>query len=149
LLKGKPMWLPESSQNFLHVFHHATTGAVAWFAWRQELSIAWIGPLTNAFVHTAMYGYYAGVTVMPSVKKYGKYITPIQILQFRVCLLSLVPSFIDLLFNQSRRCGDTTRCVWYMVFTYAVYLVLFVKMSNAKKAARQAAKIEAQKEKDK
>lgn len=140
LLKNKPVWPPSNSQYFLHVFHHATTGAVAWLAWRQELTVAWVGPLTNAFVHMLMYGYYTAVTVFPSVQKFGIYITPIQIFQFMFCLASFVWESGDAVFFGSASCGTSKRAAAWMLFTYSTYLYFFVKMFADKKAARRAAK---------
>ena len=140
VIKGKPVWPPQNSQFLLHIFHHTTTATVGWLAWRQELSVAWIGPLTNAFVHTIMYGYYAAVTVFPDLRKYGIYITPIQILQFMVCLLALVPDTIDALAFESARCGATKRCVAWILFAYFTYLGFFIKMFQDKKKARQASR---------
>lgn len=140
VLKGKPVWPPANAQFLLHIFHHTTTATVGWLAWRQELSVAWLGPLSNAFVHTVMYGYYAIVTVAPSVRKYGLYITPIQILQFLLCLASLVPEAADALLNDGLRCGATKRCVAWMLFCYLTYLGFFIKMFNDKKAKAKEAR---------
>jgi len=140
VLKDKPVWPPANSQFLLHIFHHTTTATVGWLAWRQELSVAWIGPLSNAFVHTVMYGYYAVVTVAPSVRKYGLYITPVQILQFLICLVSVLPEAADALLNGGARCGATKRCVGYMLFCYLTYLAFFVQMFKDKKAAARAKK---------
>lgn len=56
VLKGKPVWPPANVQFVLHIFHHTTTASVAWVAWRQEFTVAWLGaytttsePLVDAF----------------------------------------------------------------------------------------------------
>jgi hypothetical protein len=133
-------WPPANTQFFLHIFHHTTTATVGWFAWRQELTVAWLGPLSNSFVHVLMYGYYALVTVFPAMRKFGLYITPIQIVQFMLCLLSIVPESIDAIAFGGAHCGATVRCVHVMLFAYLTYLYLFVKMYRDKKAAVKAAK---------
>ena len=43
VLKDKPVWPPTNVQFVLHIFHHTTTATVAWLAWRQEFSVAWLG----------------------------------------------------------------------------------------------------------
>ena len=140
VLKGKPVWPPQNSQFFLHIFHHATTATVGWLAWRQELTVAWVGPLTNAFVHMLMYGYYTAVTVLPFVQKFGIYITPVQIFQFMLCLTSFAPEAIDSVLFGGSACGATKRCSAWMLFAYITYLFFFVKMFADKKKARRAAK---------
>jgi len=131
ILKGKDVWPPSNSQFFLHVFHHTTTASIAWLAWRGEFAIAWIGPLTNSFVHTPMYAYYFLTDFWPGARRYGIFITPIQIFQFILCLSALVPSVLS-----PARCGGTVRGVAWMVMTYSVFLTLFVKMFANKKKAR-------------
>ena len=88
-----------------------------------------------------MYGYYSVVTVAPSVRKYGLYITPVQILQFVVCLLSLLPEALDALLYGAARCKSTQRAVVWMLFTYGIYLAMFTKMFKAKKKAAREDKI--------
>merc|ERR1711907_194634 len=141
ILKGKEVWPPKNSQYFLHVFHHTTTASIAWLAWRQEFTIAWIGPLTNSFVHTPMYAYYFLTTITPEVKAFATYITPIQILQFIMCLLSLVPEAMGMLTGFPDKCtSGTKRSVGWMIFTYSIFLCLFVKMFGDKKKALKAKK---------
>ena len=82
-----------------------------------------------------MYGYYSAVTIAPSVRKYGLYITPIQITQFIICLLSLLPDAYDTMIHGGARCGSTTRAVIWMLFTYGAYLGMFVIMFGIKKKA--------------
>jgi hypothetical protein len=146
VLKGKDVWPPSSNQFFLHIFHHSTTGAIAWLAWQQELSVAWIGPLTNGFVHTLMYAYYALVTVFPGVRKFGLYITPIQIFQFIICLTTVAPEAVDaLVLGGAAGCGMTKRCAVWMAITYGAFLYMFWQLYNDKKrlARKQAAQSKA------
>lgn len=85
-----------------------------------------------------MYGYYALVTVVPGVKQFGLLITPIQIVQFILCIAALVPESVDALAMGGVSCGATTRATVWMFFAYGVYLYLFVRMFGEKKAARHA-----------
>lgn len=141
IAKGKGVWPPENSQYFLHVFHHTTTASIAWLAWKQEFSIAWIGPLTNSFVHTPMYAYYLLSSITPKVRKYGVFITPIQILQFILCLSSMIPEIVGKVTGIPEVCSTgTTVSVSWMFFTYSVFLYLFVKMFSKKKAIFKEAK---------
>lgn len=138
ILKGKKVWPPSNSQYFLHVFHHTTTASIVWFAWRGEFSISWIGPLTNSFVHTPMYAYYMLSSVTPAIRHFGIYITPIQILQFILCLLSLVPETVGTIAGTGKCSTGTQRSLVWMWCTYSVFLCLFVKMFTEKKKNRKS-----------
>eukprot|EP01062_Namystynia_karyoxenos_P059842 TRINITY_DN51265_c0_g1_i1.p1 TRINITY_DN51265_c0_g1~~TRINITY_DN51265_c0_g1_i1.p1 ORF type:complete len:307 (+),score=97.22 TRINITY_DN51265_c0_g1_i1:86-922(+) len=135
IMKGKKVWPPSNPQFFLHVFHHTTTASIAWLAWRQHFSIAWMGPLTNAFVHTPMYGYYFLTDFWVGVRKYGIFITPIQIIQFILCLAALVPETA-----YTKQCRAHRPTIGWMWFTYSVFLCLFVKMFMDKKRARRGSR---------
>ena len=137
VLRGKPVWPPGSSQYRLHVFHHATTATVGWLAWRQELTVAWVGMLTNTFVHMLMYAYYTVVTLYPSIETIGIYITSIQITQFILCLMAFAPEAVDAV-GGGVACGATRRCSAWMFFAYTVYLGFFVKMFRDKARKRAA-----------
>jgi hypothetical protein len=136
VLKGKGVWPPANPQFFLHIFHHTTTATVGWLAWRQELSVAWLGPLTNGFVHTLMYAYYALVTLFPSMSRFGLYITPVQLLQFVICIVAMLYEAFDSLVFSGASCGMTKRAALWMAFTYSSYLYMFWNMYGAKKSAR-------------
>lgn len=123
ILKGKPVWPPEDSQFFLHVCHHCVTASVFWVAWRQELPMGYLGPITNAFVHIPMYGYYFITEHRQGARRLGVYITPIQIVQFLVVMAAMVPSTLD-----PSGCGATPRAIVWWWFAYSVWLVLFTKI---------------------
>jgi len=138
VLRGKGVWPPTNSQYFLHVFHHTTTASILWMAWRGEFNVAWIGIITNSFVHTPMYAYYFLTDFWKGVRKFGIFITPIQIIQFIMCLTALVPeTFLE--------CGSKPRAIQWMWFTYCTFLAFFVKMFLDKKKARREAKMNAKK----
>lgn len=141
IMKGKPVWPPQTSQYFLHVFHHTTTASIIWLAWRQEFSVAWIGVITNSFVHTPMYAYYFMSSITPGTRRFGIFITPIQILQFIMCLCSMAPEALAALLGSPAVCTTATgRSISWMVFTYSVFLYLFVQMFSKKKQDRRAGK---------
>jgi len=122
VLKGKRMIPPPTSQTFLHVFHHTTTLSIAWVAWKRTFSVFWLGPVTNSFVHIPMYLYYLLTSVCPSVRKFGTLITPIQLVQFVICLCSCIASLM------MSGCKDDPRANTWMMLTYTVFFVLFVQM---------------------
>eukprot|EP00756_Hemistasia_phaeocysticola_P021548 Hpha_TRINITY_DN15781_c1_g1::TRINITY_DN15781_c1_g1_i2::g.40755::m.40755 len=134
VLKGKPVWPPENSQFFLHVFHHCVTASVFWVSWRKELPMGYLGPLTNAFVHIPMYGYYFITEHWQGARMFGVFITPTQIVQFLIVMAGMIPSTLS-----PSECGATKRAVVWWWFCYTVWLVLFTKMFLKKKAARSAA----------
>jgi len=135
VIKGKPVWPPENSQFFLHVFHHCVTASVLGYVpWKQELPMAYLGPWTNAFVHIPMYGYYCITEHWQGARMYGVFITPSQIVQFLIVMVGLIPSTLN-----PEGCGATKRSVVWWWFAYSVWLVLFTKMFLKKKTARAAA----------
>lgn len=131
ILKGKPVWPPENAQFFLHVSHHCITASVFWVSWRQELPMGYLGPLTNAFVHIPMYGYYCLSEHWQGVRMFGVFITPIQIVQFLIVMVAMVPSTLDPV-----GCGATKRAVVWWWCAYIMWLVLFTMMFLKKKTAR-------------
>eukprot|EP00808_Paulinella_micropora_P003044 g39742.t1 len=122
LLKGKEMMPPGDKQYFLHVFHHTTTSSIVWVAWRTGLSVSWTGPWTNAIVHTFMYAYYLG-TDLGLPKFFGFLVTPIQIIQFIFCLAS-----VSYEVTHMEECNSTPSTIYWMIFTYGVFLLFFVDM---------------------
>jgi len=95
LRKTKPL-------SFLHVFHHAMSGAffispidnrtafagvrsmvpAAMFWIEGPLPMGWFACLFNSFVHVLMYGYYAMCVLGYRINWIRKYLTAIQISQF-------------------------------------------------------------------
>lgn len=140
VLRAKPLWPPGNSQYFLHVFHHSVTASIVWYAWRTKFSGAWIGPLSNSFVHTFMYAYYF-LTDLGMPRTYGGVlITPIQLIQFVIAMLSIVYETIN-----PSECHSDTSSLYWMWFTYSVFLVFFVKLFMDKKKMRAAARVSSNK----
>jgi len=130
LLKNKKILPWENGQAFLHVFHHSTTASIVWTTWLFPLSVFWVGPITNAFVHTIMYGYYFLVELYPSIRWFGgKYITPIQLIQFVICMASVSLEIY-------KNCGSDNRVVIWVFATYIVFFLFFVQVWLEKRKLR-------------
>jgi len=136
ILKAKPVWPPGNSQYFLHVFHHTTTASIVFVAWRYRFSAGWVGPITNCFVHTFMYFYYFA-TDINIISNYwgGIIITPIQIIQFIVCMLSVLYETIFF-----EKCQTDLYPILWLWFCYVVFLGFFVVLFNEKKSNREKSK---------
>jgi len=135
LLRAKAVFPPSNSQYFLHVFHHLVTPSIVWYAWRVHFAGAWIGPLSNGFVHVWMYLYYT-LTELGMNRKYGGIlITPIQIFQFILAMSTIV---YETAFPE--KCATSTTALYWMWFTYAVFLGFFIKLYTDKKQERSTGK---------
>jgi len=133
LLKGKLQMPPTNAQHLLHIFHHTTTGSIVWYSWRHPFSVAWIGPITNLFVHVLMYGYYLATDFGLSRRFGGMFITPIQLVQFVVCILAVVYETINY-----KECNTDLRVIGWIWFTYVVFLAFFVHVYTSKKEQRDS-----------
>lgn len=132
ILRGKNVMPPSNSQYFLHVFHHTTVLSISWLSWHYPIGASWSGPITNLFVHTFMYAYYAGTEVgLP--RKYGLFITPMQITQFYFCLALAVKDCVFALLYGPSACGLNVYTLAYNMICYGVFLVFFVRMYTSKK----------------
>jgi len=140
LLKAKPVMPPENSQYLLHIYHHAITAAIVWVTIHFHFSTAWTGPLTNAGVHTLMYGYYF-LAEMDKIDRTwgGKFITPIQLVQFLFCLLMVI---YEVIFPEV--CGSHVGTLLFLVGNYVIFFTLFVKIWLDKKRERRRARAEKQ-----
>jgi len=81
---------------------------------------------------TAMYGYYF-LAEMNWVDRRlgGKFITPMQLLQFLLCMIfNAIETF------NIERCGSDWRVVAYMWFTYLVFFAFFWNIYTTKKTQR-------------
>jgi len=138
LLKAKPVMPPENSQYLLHIYHHAVTAAIVWASMHFHFSTAWTGPLTNAGVHTLMYGYYF-LAEMDKIDRQlgGKFITPIQLVQFLFCLVMVI---YEVIFPET--CGSHVGTLIFLVFNYVIFFALFVKIWIDKKTERRRARTE-------
>jgi len=135
LLKAKPVIPPDNSQYFLHIYHHAITAAIVWVTLHYNFSTAWTGPLTNAFVHTMMYGYYF-LAEMDKIDRSlgGKFITPIQLIQFMFCLASAIFETLQ------PNCGTHIGTILFLFVNYFIFFVFFVKIWIDKKRERRQAR---------
>lgn len=106
----------------LHLYHHFVTPTICFVTWFYPCTGGWIGPLTNAFVHVVMYAYYGLSVVWPGIKRYGNYVTYIQLTQFISVLL-----YLAVLIFFSFGCENCHQ--WQLYFNFAQYmafLLLFI-----------------------
>jgi len=137
LLKAKPIMPPGNSQYFLHIYHHAITAGIVWVSIRYNFSTAWTGPLTNSFVHILMYGYYFLVERKAIDRNLGgKFITPIQLIQFLFCVVSVL---IEMVIGT---CNTDFSVMPFMIGNYMIFFVFFAKIFYDKKKERSRSKEE-------
>jgi len=118
LLSGFDKWNPRV---ILQFYHHWTTPSMLYFTMHAPFSFGWLGPLTNAFVHTVMYGYYS-ITYWASkdFRKIGKYIFYIQMVQFFCCLTGSCIVFYTGSYSDPVGFG-------WIALQYAIFVGLFTK----------------------
>jgi len=136
VIKAKGMMPPENSQYFLHIYHHAVTAAIVWCCMHFHFSTSWTGPLTNAFVHILMYGYYfLAECNLIDRRLGGKFITPIQLIQFVFCIAVVV---IETVWNFTTNggCKSNTNVIIFLFANYMIFFVFFVKVYLDKKSER-------------
>jgi len=136
IVKAKGLMPPANSQYFLHIYHHAVTAAIVWSCMHFHFSTSWTGPLTNSFVHILMYGYYFLTEANLIDRRLGgKFITPIQLIQFIFCLvLAIVETTMDLSTNGG--CKTDYSVISFMLINYVIFFVFFVKVYLDKKTER-------------
>jgi len=136
IIKDKGIMPPANSQYFLHIYHHAVTAAIVWACMHFQFSTSWTGPLTNSFVHILMYGYYFLTEANLIDRRLGgKFITPIQLIQFIFCLiLALVETYMNLESNGG--CKTHYGVMAFMLVNYFIFFVFFVKVFIDKKSER-------------
>jgi len=96
----------------LQLFHHCTTGSVAYSTRYHPL---WIGTWTNGLIHIFMYAHFAR-----PVSFIRRFITTAQIIQFLIVLISFNTWF--LLYSEGVVFSD----IMYPNFCYLVYLYFFI-----------------------
>eukprot|EP01123_Difflugia_compressa_P008493 TRINITY_DN2548_c0_g1_i1.p1 TRINITY_DN2548_c0_g1~~TRINITY_DN2548_c0_g1_i1.p1 ORF type:complete len:368 (-),score=48.39 TRINITY_DN2548_c0_g1_i1:70-1173(-) len=123
LIKAKPVIPPENSQYLLHIYHHAITAAIVWSTIFFPFTTSWTGPFTNSFVHIIMYGYYF-LTELNSIDRTlgGKFITPIQIVQFMLCMSSVIYEMFQ------TGCETNFPVTIFLLANYLIFFVFFVKV---------------------
>jgi len=128
VIKAKGIMPPQNSQYLLHIYHHAITAAIVWFCMHYSFTSDWTGPLTNSFVHILMYAYY-GLSEANLIDRRlgGKFITPIQLIQFVFCL-SLAS--IELVWNilSNGGCGSNYYVIFFMLVNYLIFFSFFVNV---------------------
>jgi len=136
IIKAKGIMPPANSQYFLHIYHHAVTAAIVWSCMHFQFSTSWTGPLTNSFVHILMYGYYFLTEANLIDRRLGgKFITPIQLIQFIFCLvLAVLETYSDVTTNGG--CKTDYNVMLFMLINYFIFFAFFVKVYLDKKTER-------------
>jgi hypothetical protein len=136
IIKAKGIMPPENSQYTLHIYHHAVTAAIVWGCINYNFTCAWTGPFTNSFVHILMYGYYFLAELNLIDRRLGgKFITPIQLIQFLFCL-SLAVSETIWNYVTNGGCKSNYYAIGFMIFNYLIFFSFFVKVYTDKKNER-------------
>lgn len=95
--------------------------------------------LLSILLHTyfiAMYGYYFLAEMNWVDRRYGgKFITPMQLAQFLLCMVFNAAETFRL-----EQCGSDWRVVAYMWFTYLIFFGFFWKIYTTKREARHSDK---------
>eukprot|EP01103_Thecamoeba_quadrilineata_P000802 TRINITY_DN10704_c0_g1_i1.p1 TRINITY_DN10704_c0_g1~~TRINITY_DN10704_c0_g1_i1.p1 ORF type:complete len:255 (-),score=30.54 TRINITY_DN10704_c0_g1_i1:146-868(-) len=107
---------------FLHSYHHWVTPIIVWSAAFYPISSSWMGPLTNSFVHIIMYAYYT-LCEYNLPRKYGTYVTMLQLTQFIINLLWFVGIGVALPY-----CGGNVYSYVFLISQYLFFLYLFVNL---------------------
>jgi len=151
LLKGKQMLPAENSTYFLHVFHHTVTArhllvlvlkfslslvtvrcSIGFVVMWDPVSVGYLGPLTNSFVHIFMYAYYFLAELNLIDRRLGgKFITPLQLAQFFLCLLSGIYETLHL-----TACGTGLYACLWLWLNYGTFFFLFLRLYQAKARER-------------
>lgn len=107
----------------LHLWHHLITPTIVYTTWFYPCTGGWIGPLTNGFVHFIMYGYYGISVVFPEIKKWGNYVTYVQLIQFVTVVVYhsiwVIPSMLS-------GCEGNGYQLTFNLANYLIFLVLFL-----------------------
>jgi len=83
-----------------------------------------------------MYTYYVLVELNVIDRKHGgKFITPIQLIQFIICLLSAIYETLN-----PNDCGTDMSLAFWLWLNYIIFFVFFVKIFLEKSSEREAAR---------
>jgi len=107
----------------LHLWHHLITPSIVVTTWFYPCTGGWIGPLTNGFVHFIMYGYYGVSVLFPGIKKWGNYVTYVQLCQF---IGVVAYHFIWVIPSMLSGCAGNGYQLVYNLANYLIFLVLFL-----------------------
>jgi len=138
VIKAKGIMPPQNSQYMLHIYHHAVTAAIVWGCIHYEFTVSWTGPVTNSFVHIIMYAYYGLTEANLLDRRFGgRFITPIQLIQFVFCLtLALIELFWNI--TSGGGCGSNNYVILFMLVNYLIFLGFFVRVYIDKKNQRSS-----------
>eukprot|EP01114_Cavostelium_apophysatum_P022692 TRINITY_DN8297_c0_g1_i1.p1 TRINITY_DN8297_c0_g1~~TRINITY_DN8297_c0_g1_i1.p1 ORF type:complete len:331 (+),score=60.86 TRINITY_DN8297_c0_g1_i1:32-994(+) len=110
--------------SFLHVFHHFVTAFLCWLGLYDEQGIQWTVIALNGTVHVFMYYYYLMVSFNKDVW-WKKYLTTMQIVQFCVDLLAVLPFFYSELVLK-KDCSGTSAVLGFSHGILLSFLILFI-----------------------
>ncbi|KJE94782.1 hypothetical protein CAOG_05364 [Capsaspora owczarzaki ATCC 30864] len=121
---------------FLHAYHHFITASIVWAAWIFPGASNWVGPITNAFVHIWMYAYYMAADFGLS-RKWGAYITKIQLTQFMGCIA--LWACVGLAMIPDNSCKTPAESFSWLCLQYVIFLYLFRRFDSKRNGKKPAA----------
>lgn len=124
----------------LQIYHHSTTASIAWVAYFCDIPIAWLGVISNTLVHVVMYMYFALVLLDRDLRKYGHWVTKLQLTQFYITFGSSLYWVYVVYFERANDCGGSVLGSWYTIILYASYLVFFLIFDVARKRSMRLRK---------
>lgn len=110
---------------YLQLWHHATTAGVAWCGWWFNAPFAWLGIISNTFVHVFMYFYFAIVTIDRRWRQVGHFVTYAQIVQLFLCVAGAWSLFVLQPVFRCVQVGENLVPYTFIGAVYTSYLVLF------------------------
>uniref|UniRef100_A0AC35G5S0 Elongation of very long chain fatty acids protein n=1 Tax=Panagrolaimus sp. PS1159 TaxID=55785 RepID=A0AC35G5S0_9BILA len=116
MLRGRPVI-------FLHYYHHALVLFQVIFTYPDTGSFARLATMMNAVVHSIMYSYFALATVSTSVRKYSKFVTVAQLLQFIIGCYGIL--YARGRINRGEFCETDSNQLPFHMFIYASFLTIF------------------------
>eukprot|EP01128_Nolandella_sp_AFSM9_P002765 TRINITY_DN13148_c0_g1_i1.p1 TRINITY_DN13148_c0_g1~~TRINITY_DN13148_c0_g1_i1.p1 ORF type:complete len:279 (-),score=68.12 TRINITY_DN13148_c0_g1_i1:138-974(-) len=136
VLKGKPVLPPGNVTFFLHIYHHTITASVGFVTLWWPFSVAYLGPITNGFVHVVMYAYYF-LAENNLVNRWwgGVIVTPLQLFQFLLCCTLGVYGTI-----YREYCNSHPIPLWWLWWVYLSFFGLFWIIYQKKNAERKLAR---------
>jgi len=139
ILKGRLALNPRCC---LQVYHHLVAPAIVYLAFYRPSASTCLGGITNSFVHTIMYGYWAGTYLCKEkwFKKLGNNVFYLQMTQFSIILIQnftiVSIGYYSDLFSEM-----------FIVVQYLIFVVLFlVFFSFRKKEIKKMGKEQVKKE---
>eukprot|EP00035_Acanthoeca_spectabilis_P023891 m.451365 g.451365 ORF g.451365 m.451365 type:complete len:316 (+) comp20143_c0_seq1:221-1168(+) len=121
----------------LQVYHHSTTASIAWVAFWGEVPSAYIGLLSNCFVHIVMYLYFALVSMDRGLRQYGHWVTKLQLIQFWITFFS---SIFWLVYKRNECWSVGSLYVIVMYFSYLIFFLVFNQVRTASMKGRSSSK---------